>query len=773
MSSLDETCRENVARSPAADGTNDRRRSFAAGLIGERINPAFRDRVPATPPVPDRPEPPMAKPVAAKPGTRIVKSACYSCNMCCEVLVFIDEATGEILRVEGDPESPISQGTLCTKGLAARDLVYNPGRLRYPLKRTGERGEGKWERISWDEALDRIAGKLLHYRQQDGPQGVAFLQGTIRGWSRVYSRLANAFGAVNHGAAGWAQCLWPRLVDNTVTFGANYTEVPDFENTRCVLVWGTNPASTWPYFASQIMDARQRGAALIVVDPYLSETAAKADIWLQLRPGTDTALALALIHVILQEGLYDDPFIQNWTVGFDKLKRHVEGYTPEWGETVTRVPAALIGQAARLYATTDPAAIFRCVALDTIHDSIQACRAVSILATVTGNIGIPGGNVTVSSRGETSENTHTFIGYDLLPSDRIPLRRGFDEFPLLCDTLSPVPTAHMPTLWETIATGEPYPVKAALIFGSNALISYSNTPGVEQAMQKLEFIAVCDLFMTPTAHMADIVLPASSWLERDNLISSFQVSPTYTIAQQKAVEVAEARSDVDIVCALAEKLGLADHFWSDAGQMYDHLIGPTGLTFDQFKEKKRIYAPLLYRQYEIKGFNTPSGKVELYSSLLEKNRCAPLPAYTAIIEEAPDHPLDGATERPYILTTGWRQPVYRHTENRENPLLREIAPRPGILIHPDTASRLGISEGDPVVVETGTGSATLFAVLTLGIHPDVVQATPGWRGRANINRVVPWNRFAEGIGSVPMRGISCSLKKGAPDSGEPEEGVSQ
>ena len=179
--------------------------------------------------------------------------------MCCEVLVFVDEATGNILKVEGDPESPISRGLLCTKGLAARDLVTNPGRLRHPLKRVGKRGEGKWERISWEEALDRIAEKLLRYREQYGPQGVAFLQGTIRGWSRVYSRLANAFGAVNHGAAGWAQCLWPRLVDNTVTFGATYTEVPDFENTRCMLVWGTNPASTWPYFASQIMDARAEG----------------------------------------------------------------------------------------------------------------------------------------------------------------------------------------------------------------------------------------------------------------------------------------------------------------------------------------------------------------------------------------------------------------------------------------------------------------------------------------------------------------------------------
>jgi anaerobic selenocysteine-containing dehydrogenase len=751
----------------------DLRRSFALRLIGETVNPAYRREVTgeARQGRPAGHAAPKGAPVSVKPGTKIVRSTCFSCMTCCEVLVFIDESTGGILKVEGDPESPISHGTLCSKGLASRDLVHNPARLRYPLRRTGARGEGKWERISWEEALDRIAEKLVFYRDLHGPQGVAFLQGTMRGWTRVYSRLANAFGAVNHGAAGWAQCLWPRLVDNTVTFGANYTEVPDFENTRCMMVWGTNPPSTWPYRAYEMMEARERGADLIVVDPYLSETAAKADLWLQLKPGTDTGLALAMLNVIIGEELHDRTFVDSWTVGFDSLKEHVRGHTPEWGETVTRVPAALIRQAARIYANTKPSAIYRCVSLDTVHDSIQACRAVSLLAAITGNIGVPGGNVTVSQRGETTQNSHKFIAYHLLQEDKIPLRRGFADFPLLCDTLSPVPTAHMPTLWETIATDKPYPLKAALIFGSNALISYSNTHRVKEAMEKLEFIAVCDLFMTPTAAMADIVLPASSWLERDNLISSFQACSTYTLAQQKAAKLFEARSDVDIICDLAKKLGLTKHFWNDSEELYDHLLAPTGLTFTEFKQKKRIFAPLVYRQFEKSGFNTPSGKVELYSSLLEAQKCAPLPTYTATFE-SPNTP-GRATDCSYILTTGWRQPVYRHTENRENPLLREIVPRPGILIHPVTAATLDISDGDPVVIETETGSATLFAVLTLGIHPDVVQATPGWRGKANINRVIPWNRFAEGIGSVPMRGVLCRLKRGSIESGEPEDGVLQ
>jgi anaerobic selenocysteine-containing dehydrogenase len=750
----------------------DLRHQFALKLLGGMLEPSFRREVPTRERQsgPHVQVAPKANPVTAKPGVKIVRSACYSCNSCCEVLVFVDEATGGILKVEGDPESPVTQGVLCAKGLASRDLVYNPGRLRHPLVRAGERGEDRWKQISWDDALNRIAEKLLSYREKYGSEGVAFLQGTIRGWSRVFSRLANAFGAVNHGAAGWAQCLWPRLVDNAVTFGATYTEVADFDKTNCMLIWGTNPASTWPSFASKIMDARERGARLIAVDPYLSETAAKADIWLQLRPGTDTALGLALLHVVIGEGLYDKSFVRDWTVGFDRLKKHVTEYTPEWGETITKVPATLIVKAARLYAGARPSAVYRCVSLDEVYDSVQACRAASLLAAITGNIGVPGGNVTVSHRGEITQNSHKFIGYDLLPSEKIPLRRGFDEFPLLCDRLSPVPTAHMPSLWETIATGRPYPVKAAIIFGSNALISYSNANRVREAMERLEFIAVSDLFMTPTARMADIVLPASSWLERDNLISSFQVSPTYTIAQQRSVELPEARSDVDIVCDLARKLGLAEHFWNDSGELYDFLLGPTGLTFQQFKEKKRIFSPLVYRQFEKNGFNTPSGKVELYSTVLEKNGCAPLPIYTVAVESAAGAPKRAA-EYPYILTTGWRPSAFRHTENRENPILRELFPRPSLLIYPDTAGILGISEGDPVVVETEAGRAILFAVLTLGIHPDVVQATPGWRSEANINRVIPWSQFAEGIGSVPMRGVLCRLRRGTvPDSSPVDEG---
>ena len=215
---------------------------------------------------------------------------------------------------------------------------------------------------------------------------------------------------------------------------------------------------------------------------------------------------------------------------------------------------------------------------------------------------------------------------------------------------------------------------------------------------------------------------------------------------------------------------MGEHFWEDSEGLYDYLLEPTGLTFREFKEKKRIYSPLVYRPFEKRGFNTPSGKVELYSTVLEKHGCPPMPIYTVSVESAAGAPKK-AEAYPYLLTTGWRPSAFRHTENRENPILRELFPRPSVLIHPDTAGGLGIVEGDPVLIETETGNAILFAVLTLGIHPDVIQATPGWRGEANINRVIPWNQFADGIGSVPMRGVLCRIRRGSAGPSMPGDEV--
>jgi len=713
-------------------------------------------------------------------GLEIIPTCCFSCNTACEVLVFRDKVTGRIVKIEGDPSSPVTGGFACPKGLSAADLLYNPARLTKPLRRLGPRGSGQvrrplpgieagsaqgtvppgWEEISWDEALGEIASKLLGYRESDGARSIAFLEGTRRGWSRVFSRLANAFGAPNHGAAGWAQCLWPRLVDCRVTFGAQYPESCDFANAKCIVVWGSNPAATWPLQGAAIMDAKERGARLVVIDPRLSETAAKADDWIRIKPGTDTDLALGFIQVIIEEKLYDSGFVEAWTTGFDALRTHVAWRTPEITETLTGVPAAAIRGAARAYAGTKPSCITRCVTVDQTADSVQTCRALSILMAITGNIDIPGGNVLVSGRGEISQNSHEFILASRLPAEVQKQRIGFDRFPLLCGELSSVPSSHMPSLWSTILSGEPYPVKAALIFGSNAALSYTNSNLVNRAMEKLEFLAVCDIFLTPTAQMADIVLPASSWLERDNVISSFQTSLDHTVLQRKCAEAGDSRSDVDIICDLARRMGLGELFWNGSEELYDHLLSPTGLSFRQALERRRLYAPLKFGNYLKSGFKTPSGKVELYSSMLASKGCAPLPPGSPRPDQAQAGDEGSRDGRyPYDFSTGARSIFFRHTENRQNPWLRAQQPDPVVYIHPDTAASRGISEGDLVEVSTPTGSARLRARLERDLSLDFIEAVPGWSGEGNINKALGWERFAEGIGTVPMRGLKCQIRK--------------
>lgn len=691
-----------------------------------------------------------------KHGTHLVahKSCCFSCNQTCEVIVYTNASTGRVEKIEGDPESPVTGGILCSKGLAATDLVNNRDRLLTPLKRAGERGEDRWTEISWEEAIDEIALRLETLKAEYGPEGLAFLEGTRRGWSRVFTRLANAYGVMNHGAAGWAQCLWPRLVDCNSTFGAPYTEAPDLKNSKAVIVWGANPPNTWPVFAKEIMDAKGNEARLIVVDPYLSECAAKADIWMQLKPGTDTALALTMLNYIIGNSLHDEDFVRDWTVGFNELKESLTPYTLEWGENITGVNREIIREASLVFATTDPASLYRCVAVDQQHDSVQACRATSILVAITGNVGNRGGNVLVSKKGEISQNTHDFIGYEWISEDQQKLRIGYDDFPLLTQAISPVPTAHMPSLWEAIATQEPYPIKGALIFGSNAVLAYSNSSRVKEAMDQLDLVVVADLFMTETAKQADIVLPASSWLERDNVIPSFQSSRTSLLCQQKVTSLGQSKSDLEIIFMLAGKLGLSDKFWETPEQMYDYLLKPAGETLASLKRLRRIEKPVDFQSYKKTGFATRSGKVELASSALKEYGFPSLPEYEPA--ESPEAARESA-EFPFVMTTGARLPFFRHTENRNNPTLRSMWRNPSVFINTVDAGNLGVGDGQIVKIVTEAGESTQHVVLSDGMAEGFIQVIPGWGGDGNINLTVPWKNFARGIGSVPMRYIRCRV----------------
>ncbi len=741
----------------------EKRRKFAASLLRNSYDKDYRKEVIAKVLSGEKRENTDVMPVetginAARENEICTPSVCFACHSTCEVLVYTDKESGKVLRVEGDPSSPQTRGVLCSKGLASPDLCYNPKRLLTPLKRVGERGEGKFEPISWEEALGTTAKMLTKFKNEQGAQSVALLEGTRRGWSRVYSRFANVFGTPNNGAAGWAQCLWPRLTECNITFGggAQYTETQDYPNADCIVCWGINPATCWGVRASDIMRAKESGAALIVVDPYLSETAAKADIWLNIRPDTDMALALAMINIIIEENLIDAQFVAEYTFGFEELAEHVKEYTPKWAEKITGVSAEKIIKATHLYAKSAAASLVRCLAVDQLHDSIQVCRAISILISITGNIGKPGSNNLTPSTGVISQNTHDFVMANALPKEMEKLRSGYDEFPLLTQKFSPVPTGHMPTMWEQIISKDPYPISAAMIFGSNAVVSYTNSDKVEEAIKSLDFLAVADMYMTPTAELADIIFPVSTWLERTNIISSFQTDNCNTLIEQPVTQIGDTKNDVDIIIELANRLGLSEYFWENSKAMYDYLLSPLGIDFDEAVKRRRLYAPMKYYRYKDTQFKTPSGKIELYSTYAKEMGSDPLPRYTPSFQSKESTP-ELYKEYPITMTTGRHETAFRISENRLNPHLLELSHKPWIEIHPDTAKEYGIPEGGRVKIETKAGTAYAYARYTLGIEKDVVQTISGWWGEYNINKTVPWGEYSQGVGSVCARGYLCKI----------------
>ncbi len=644
-----------------------------------------------------------------------IKSICRMCHGGCGALIHVKD--GKAVKVEGDPSHPVSRGYMCAKGLASLQLAYHPSRLRHPLRRVGRRGEGKWLRVSWEEALEDIAHRLLEVKERYGAEAVVFAHGTNREYLHMVYRLAHAFGSPNITSPGYV-CYYPRVAASIITCGG--LPIADYEgNPRCIMVWGCNPIHTSPdeYCASQILRALENEPRLIVVDPRETWLASKADLWLQLRPGTDAALALGMLNVLIEEELYDRDFVEKWTVGFDKLVDRVKPYTPAKVEEVTWVPADKVKEAARLYASTKPACIHWGVKIEQNLNCTSTIRALVALMAITGNLDVPGGNV-LHSPPPVARFTEFMLVHALPEEQR---RKRLGGMHRLASMGSVVPPMHVV---KAILTGEPYPVKAMVVFGSNPLLTWPNSKLVKEALLKLDFLVVVDLFMTPTAELADYVLPAASWLEIDDVAFYFYRAG-YVMARRKAIEVEECWSDHKIIIELAKRLGLRQAFWDSVEEYLDYVLAPSGMKWKEFAEVGFLQAPLRYRKYEEEGFKTPSGKVELYSSILESWGFDPLPSYV----EPPETPYsrpDLAEKYPLILTTGARSPYFFHSEYRQLSSLRELQPDPQVEIHPETAAALDIKDGDWVWIEAPRGRIKQRAKLTRGIHPKVVSAQHGW-----------------------------------------------
>jgi thiosulfate reductase / polysulfide reductase chain A len=702
---------------------------------------------------------------AGVPGTRILKSVCRSCHGGCGVDLHVSD--GRLTKVVGDRDSPLNKGRLCPIGTNTLDLVYHPDRLRHPLRRTGKRGEGKWERISWDEALDEIARRLQAIKDSDGAEAIAMGTGTGRHHIRWVSRFGHALGTPNWCEPGFAQCFHPRVNTTLLTFGD--FPVCDFTGAtapECIVYWGHNPLNSGPdgetrFNAREALDSNPK---VIVIDPRRTELAKRADLWLQLRPGTDDALALAMLHTVIEEKLYDAEFVDKWTVGFDALAQRVKDYSPEWAAPITWVRAEKIRAAARLYALTRPSMMEWGCAIEHTPNCIQTIRAISMLPALTGNIDVPGGWVF----GMKGLGRFPSLIENLSPEMNAK-RLGADRFKLLSGEGADLPAAHIPTLLQAMREGVPYRVKAFLVFGNNTLTTFGNARQAYEALLELDLLVVADLFMTPTAELADIVLPAASWPELTTLAGLPTVAANVIFAQQKSVRIGECKSDEEIFIELARKMNLPVGQESLEEVLESQLRnGGSGKTFAELAKTGFHKMPFRYEKYKEGGFKTPSGKIELYASRLEAMGYDPLPYY----EEPPESPLSTpqvAKDFPLVLTTGARIAYFFNSEHRQLRKLRKAHPDPLVEIHPETAAPLGIRNGDWVWIETLRGKIQQRAKVTTDVDPKVVHVEHGWwfpeeegpehgvwKSNANLlTRNGP--PYDPAMGTYHLRGLLCRI----------------
>lgn len=666
----------------------------------------------------------------------IRKGWCGPCHVRCGMLVHFEN--GSAVKVRGDPDNPVNRGALCRRGQLILEHLYNPARLNYPQKRAGKRGEGSWQRITWEQALDEIAGKLSQLRDRHGAETLAFSRGTHRTYGWAMKRFLNLFGSPNMIGANHI-CMCPSHTVEWSTYGSFARQ--DMGHAQCIVVWGYQPSQSYPLTDwRSLRAAKSRGAKIIVVDPRRTKEADMADIWLQVRPGTDVALMLGWLKILLDENLYDREFVEKWTVGFEQLKDHLNRYTIAELARICWVPEDRLAAAARMYAGNRPSAITWGASIDMQGiNAMQAVRARSILRAVTGNLDIEGGEILGAFGGGAGlvSNFEMELN-DAISPEQKEKQLGAGQYGLFgfpgFDTIRKASEkpgawfeppagnmtccAHPRHVWHAITDGEPYPVKAFITQSNNTLLQSADTHTVHRALasDNLELSVAMDYYMTPTAELADYVLPAACTLERCDFPNFPQaMDPLY-----------QRRDDYQFWRELGIRLGQAEHWpWETMEQVCDYRFAPAGVTFSQALSRGGPPPAVQYRKYERGGFGTPSGKVEIYSSIFKGFGLEPLPVYREPAE-SPESSPELARDYPLILiATGGFMPFY-HSELRQIPSAIEAQPDPVADIHPATAIKLGIADNDWIWIETARGKIKQRARLTEEVHPAMLRAQYGW-----------------------------------------------
>ncbi|MEW5922266.1 MAG: molybdopterin-dependent oxidoreductase [Bacillota bacterium] len=680
---------------------------------------------------------------------QIKKAVCMWCHAHCRVAVHVEG--DHLVKLEPDEDFPSADlyapiTRACPRRKAAKEWFYHPDRLNYPLKRTGKRGDNSWEKISWEQALEEIGRSLSELVDKFGGKTIASARGTGRTCDEYRSRFLNLVGGNLIGAT--TICYGPTLAVSNAMIGWMPWPFARPGLTKAILLIGVNEHSYPPTIRS-FERAQGKGAKLIVVDPRRTRLAGKADLFLQVQPGTDLALLLAILHVIVTERLYDEEFVTKWCYGFDLLVDHVKPYTPEWAAAVTGVEAAKIREAAKIYATAKPAVTFSGEAIDHGSAAVQTLRARFMLPAITGNLDIPGGDYIPgpykNARLEQEEERA-----EIIPPEKKAMQIGADKYKLLSwtgyDTIQETVKevwgkagaasvdsnlAHAPSVYRAMVDEKPYPIKAFFTVSSNPLLTMTNVKLVYQALKKVDLHVAMDFFLTPTAMLADYVLPAASWLERPYLWNGYGISG-FLVASEQALPSSipgsyDRRNDYDFWREMGIRVGQAKYWPAESLEdAYDLRLKGLGVTFKQFMQEKSFdFQKATYQDYKQMGFATPTRKVELYSTVFEKMGFAPLPVYHEP-PESHDAKAEPDINFPLVLISGGRFMPFYHSEHRQLPSLRKLHPDPLVEINPETAEKYGIKGGDWVAIETKLGRIVQKCSLKEGLLPDVVHAQHGW-----------------------------------------------
>lgn len=706
------------------------------------------------------------------------------CHEGCGVLLYTDK-NGKLVKVEGDPENPYNQGRLCVRCLSLPEVTNSPLRLTYPMKRAREnRGKDLFERISWDEAFDTVEQRFNEIKEKYGAETVFFSQGTGRDCAAYITRLAWSFGSPSYTSffSGFA-CYLPRVAGLQATTGAFWVadssnqfmdryDNPEYRNPEVLFVWGNYPlrSNSDGYYGHAVVDMMKRGTKIVMVDPRVTWMSSRAALHLRIRPGTDAALALAMINILVQEDLYDHDFVDRWCYGFDELAECAREYTVERVSAITWIPKEKIYEAARMLGNAECAALQWGVAVDQTKEAMPACQAMIALFQITGNIEKPGGMIVPPE----ILNHGGGWGRELIPPEQAEKRIGLDKYKLLQFGFQ---MAHGDSVYEALKTGKPYQFHAGWFQQNNTLACMTPQPAEAiEVFNKLDFIVCVDLFMTPTIMaLADIVLPAATYPERNGL--RFADGVQQAAAMNKVTQIGECKSDMEINLELGRRFNPEAWPWESVEEMFTAMLKPVGFTFEEVRDQAPIFLPFEYHRHEKgmlrpdgqPGFNTPTGRIELWSTFYNKTGLSPLPYF-----EEPT-PGPGSTpelmeEYPYVLITGARHWSLFHSEHRNIPRLRALHPDPTIQANPKVLEENGLEDGEWVCVENQFGKTKARIEATPIWDPRIVAIDHGWwfpEGdpedlygllEVSANNLLGWSCGKSGFGSNYKSSI-CKITK--------------